>query len=78
MNIKSKLKVLESLSHKAQSRTELKESTGLSEVTIIMATRKLNKTGLIQTYKAEHKFMYLITKQGEGLLEFKKYLLEEE
>ena len=77
MNIKSKLKVLESLSHKAQSRVELQASTGLSPITIIIATRKLSRSGLIKTYKAQHKFMYLITEAGNGLLQFKKYLEDE-
>lgn len=77
MNIQSKLKILDALSHKAQSRTELKQSTGLSEVTIIVATRKLVRSGLIQLYKVNKKFMYMITKQGEALLQFKKYLQED-
>jgi len=74
MNIQSKLKVLESLSHKAQSRAELKQSTGLSEVTIIIATRKLVIKGMVQLYKVKQKFMYRITKEGEALLKFKELL----
>jgi len=78
MNIRSKIKVLESLSHKAQSRAELKQTTGLSEVTIIIATRELVRSGLIKLYKVDKKFMYKITDIGEKLLQFKKYLLEED
>ena len=77
MNPQSKMKVLEALYAKAQTRAQLAQSSGLSYVTLVAATRKLRLNGYIQEKKVKQAFMYSLTQKGLSALGFRDFCKEE-
>jgi predicted transcriptional regulator len=77
MNVQSKIKVLESLYNKAQTRAQLQESTKLSYVTICIACRKLKAKGLIEETKQKQAYKYRLSDAGISALKLTNYFKEE-